>query len=536
MKEIVEIQKYLDTIAKRKYWIILLLLLSFLGGLTYAMTARRMFRGEDLILVVPQKVPEGYVQSIIHVGMEERLRTIKQQVTSRTNLERIIAEHVLFNEPEREKLLSEEKVELFRKRIGINVTRGTAFSITFDYEDPKKAMDVTNKLASNFIAENLIMREDQALGTSQFLTDELDSIKKRLEEKEELTKKYRQEHMGAMPQDITSNLSALQRLQSQLDQLGISLRAAEERRLVVQQQITTQRMLEQQMSGPGLSDSSSEPETSGQPGHNASPELVSLRSQLSQLERKYTTNHPEVRRVKNMIAKIESEQAELPSEKPETEATTKKTDQMGGFAMADLLKPQLEQVNSEITSLRNEIQKVKSQVQVYERRVEDTPKREQEMISLTRDYENLKSLYDSFLKRKLEADIAINMEKKQKGEQFRLLDAAKLPERPIRPNVLMILLFSLAFGLCLGGVTALVVESLDSSYRNPDEIEKELKLPVLVSIPFRHTEQEIKARKRNEVLKAAGVAAGFAVSVVAILVGTKGFSKTVEYIKGLTGL
>lgn len=81
-----------------------------------------------------------------------------------------------------------------------------------------------------------------------------------------------------------------------------------------------------------------------------------------------------------------------------------------------------------------------------------------------------------------------------------------------------------------------MVEMMDTSYRNPEEIEKELKLPILVSIPYRHTEQEITWRKRKEILKAAGVAAGFAVSVVAIVVGTKGFSKTVEYIKELAGL
>jgi hypothetical protein len=94
----------------------------------------------------------------------------------------------------------------------------------------------------------------------------------------------------------------------------------------------------------------------------------------------------------------------------------------------------------------------------------------------------------------------------------------------------------LALGLGLGGGLAYLVEMMDTSYRSPDEIQKELKLPILVSIPYRHTEQEIKGRKRKEVLKVAGVAAGFAVSVVAIVVGTKGFGATIRYIKELAGL
>jgi hypothetical protein len=97
-------------------------------------------------------------------------------------------------------------------------------------------------------------------------------------------------------------------------------------------------------------------------------------------------------------------------------------------------------------------------------------------------------------------------------------------------------LMALALGLGLGGGLAYLVEMMDTSYRSPDEIQKHLKLPILVSIPYRHTELEIRGRKRKEILKAAGVAAGFAVSVVAIVVGTKGFSATVRYIKELAGL
>jgi hypothetical protein len=128
------------------------------------------------------------------------------------------------------------------------------------------------------------------------------------------------------------------------------------------------------------------------------------------------------------------------------------------------------------------------------------------------------------------------MERKQKGEQFRVIDPAKLPTIPVEPDVRRIVLVVSALGLALGGGLGFLREMIDTSYRNPEEIEKELKLPILVSIPFRHTEEESKSRKRKEVLKAAGVAAGFAVSLMAIVVGTKGFGATVEYIKKLAGL
>jgi hypothetical protein len=106
----------------------------------------------------------------------------------------------------------------------------------------------------------------------------------------------------------------------------------------------------------------------------------------------------------------------------------------------------------------------------------------------------------------------------------------------VDPDIKKIFLMVLALGVGLGGGLAYMAEMMDTSYRSPDEIQKELKLPILVSIPYRHTEQEIKGQKRKEILKAAGVAAGFAVSVVAIVVGTKGFGAAIQYIKELAGL
>ena len=88
-----------------------------------------------------------------------------------------------------------------------------------------------------------------------------------------------------------------------------------------------------------------------------------------------------------------------------------------------------------------------------------------------------------------------------------------------------------ALGLGLGGGLAYLMETMDTSYRNPDEVEKELNVPVLVSIPIRHTEKEIKKRRIKETLKAASVAVGFVVCAVGVVLATKGVDKTVEYLK-----
>ncbi|HIC86099.1 MAG TPA: protein GumC, partial [Desulfobacterales bacterium] len=176
-----DITKYLDMVSRRKWWFIIPFLLVILGGLTFALITPRIYEAKTLILVQPQKVPEDYVRAIISVGVEERLRTITQQVTSRTNLERIIQQYDLYSDEEG--MLLDDKVALLREMIKIELSQrrarrgeANAFTISFRHKDPKKAAKVANALASNFIAENLKIREAQALGTSSFLSEELESV------------------------------------------------------------------------------------------------------------------------------------------------------------------------------------------------------------------------------------------------------------------------------------------------------------------------------------------------------------------------
>ena len=478
------------------------------------------------------------VKPIVTTEIDERLRTISQQVLSRTNLEEIIKNHKFLAE---KSVTMEEKVEAIRKEIKVDVlsragTRGgNAFTISYRASDPRQAMQIANALASNFMSENLKNREEQALGTSDFLSSELEGVKRKLAEKENVLQEYRSKHMGGMPEHLQTNLTIVSRLQSQLEQLAKSLSDAENRKLIVQQQMAQANLAQRQIGGLGNGGSLVELDSPEGGTSLDSSEVSDLKRQLKSLETRYTPNHPDVVKIKKMIAKLESESAEAAKNEPKSMPSPVEAPILS-FGGADYLKPQMEQVNMEIRSLRAEAQKLEQKIAEYQHQIENTPKREQELIALNRDYSNLKDLYNSLLDRKLEAEIAVSMEKKQKGEQFRVIDTAKIPERPVEPNVPRIILLSLLLGLGLGGGLAYFTEIMDTSYKSPDVIQKDLKLPVLVSIPYKRTKQEIKAQKRKEVFKAAGVATGFAVSVVTIVVATKGVDATVRYIKELAGL
>ena len=535
-----DLTKYREIFLRRKYWTIIPFLLTLLAGLTYTLKTPPIYQAETLVVVIPQRVPREYVQQIVSTGLEDRLRTITQQVTSRTNLESIIHEYQLFKEPSAHSMVMENKVESLRKRIEINIPRGerggNSFTIVFRDKDPEKTMRVTNALASNFITENLKTRESQALGTSSFLADELESIKRKLIKKEELIKQYREKYMGAMPEHLQTNLSMLERLQGQLEQLHSNLRDAQNRKLILQQQIADAKRMGGRIA---IGPPASQGRVDTREGASEEPQdLTSLKRELAQLKLRYSEKHPDVKHLEKMIRKAESEEAESgsPAEgRGPSEAQAADTSSAGTrpvpTAVGTLLEAQLQQLDFDITNTRVEIKKAQARTAVYQQRVDDTPKREEEFISLKRDYDNLRELYNSVLNRKLEAEMAVSMEKKQKGEQFRVIDPAKVPERPVEPDVGRIALFALLIGLGLGCGLAYMVEMMDTSYKDPQEVEKELQLPVLVSLPIRYSQKELNNQKVKGIIVASSVAVGFIFAAIVIVFAVKGVDTTLDYIK-----
>ncbi|NLD37649.1 MAG: hypothetical protein GX654_12350 [Desulfatiglans sp.] len=512
-----DIKKYLEVALRRKYWIVIPFMLVLLAGFAYLLKAPRIFEAKTLILVQEQRVPQDFVRSIVSTDAEDRLRTITQQVTSRTNLEKIITDSMLYSEEPN--MLLEEKVELFRKNIIIDVAArggrgGNAFSIAFQGKDPRKIVKVTNDLASNFISEHIKIRESQALGTSNFLNDELESVRRQLQVKEELVKNYKEKHRGGLPEELNTNLRILERLQAQLDQLNNNLRAAENRRILMQQgAVSTE---------PGTI----APSRYLTPQQNTANELERLKNDLKTLQSRYTENHPDIINLKKQVESLESqlESLSVSIDQDESPDESVRTD----YA----LRNQLNDIQMEISGYKDEIAKITSRIKYYEEKIEETPKREQELISLNRDYNNLNELFNSIMDRKLEAEMSVSLERKQQGEQFRVVDTAQVPQKPVKPDAKKLLIMIICLGLGIGCGIAYLVEMLDSSYRSPDDAEKELGFPVLVCLPYLFTAQELKARRKRRIIIAISMIAGYCAALIAVVITIKGLDETINFFKG----
>jgi len=373
----------------------------------------------------------------------------------------------------------EDKIENLRKRISVEVTRtnrradADAFSITFRGSDPQKVMRVANGLATAFIDENLKVREAQAVGTSDFLEAELETTRIRLAAVEEQLKEYRRNNMGELPEQLESNLRILDRLQAQLSDKEESLRNARVGLSAVSAQIQSQR---QQAAAGALA---RVPQASI-PDDQLN--LMQMREKLAALQSTYTERHPDVVRLKDQIAKLESDLANSPTGSSSGPGGSVSGPQPVASADPGLISQSV-QLSGVIRSIEIEISRLQEQINEYQRRIEATPKREQELITLRRDYENIKESYNSLLNRKLEAEIAVNMEKKQKGEQFRIIDTARLPERPVSPDMRKLFLLVVAGGLGIGVGLIYLLETMDTSLKRPEDFENTLGLAVLATVP-----------------------------------------------------
>ena len=505
-------------ILKRRWFIIIPFCFAMIVGLYLAVTLPKVYQSKTLILIEPQRVPEDYVRSVVSSDLDARISTISQQIMSRTNLEKVINEFKLYSGPVYENMFMEDKIEGLRKRVSVDVTKASrtdtqAFSVSFRGTEPSKVMKVANVLATYFIDQNLKVREAQAIGTSNFLEDELTSMRKRLEGVEEVLKKYRIQYMGALPEQLETNLRVLDRLQIDLGSRQTSLRDAKNRLA----------LLENRM--PAYQSSLAEGIVEGD-----LPNPNQLKQQLASLEARYTSQHPDVVRLKKMIADFE-EKEEKKREKTDGESGPETTE-----TETTLRTPYMTQsaeIQDQIKTLEVAIAKTKNRITSYQKRVEDTPTREQELMVLRRDHKNMQESYASLLNRKLEAEISVNMEKKQKGERFRILDPARLPQKPVSPDMKKLFMFSVAVGLGIGGGIIFLLEHFNTTFKNREDIESFLKLPVLASVPPMYKQRDIRWQKINQVLSLFFTIICFLQLAGFGLLTVKGVDQTLELVRRL---
>ena len=470
-------------VLRRRWLIVLPFVLILAGSGYYAYSLPNRYRSETLILVVPQRIPETYVRSTVTSRIEDRLRSISEQILSRSKLEQIIRDFGLYVDA-RQQFPMEEVVAMMRSQITVTTVRGDSFRVAYTAGEPVIAMKVTERLAAMYIDENLRDREVQAEGTNTFLESQLENARLRLVEHEQKLEAYRRQYSGELPSQLQSNLSAILSQRQALQTISESINRDRDRRLMLERSLTD-------LSAPSEDRAAVKPEPSEAPPEQ---KLDAAREALQSALARLKPDHPDVLAARRLVDRLERELENAPvggAARPTSEAVRK--------LRAKQFQSEIDAVDRQIAAKEADASRLKSQIEEYQRRVDAAPSRESEMTELMRDYKTLQDMYTSLLAKKEDSKLSANLERAQAGEQFKILDPARVPEKPFSPNRPQILAFGAVIGLVLGLGLAMLLEFRDTSIRSEDEVVRVLALPVLALVPLVATSYDARRRRRRVV-------------------------------------
>jgi succinoglycan biosynthesis transport protein ExoP len=448
-----------------------------------------VYQSSSTILIEEQEIPRDYVLTTVTGFAEQRLQSITQRIMGATRLLGIINQHGLYAD-KRQKWTSEETVERMRKDINFEtissdvidprtgrLTAATiAFQLSYRARNPRVAQQIANVLTSLYLEENLKVRQQQTEGASQFLEEEMQSLKEQLGESDRKIAHFKQQHLDNLPELVDFNLQSLDRTERDMDQLQSQLRMLQERESYLQSQLATI-----------PTDAQSQDRQ----------RLAELRLQLTSLLTRVSEAYPDVPKLRAEIAEIE---ARLKASSGDG-TITDKPDNPGYITLA----AQLASTQSEIGSINEQIQAVLRQRDDFQRRIKGAPRVEEVYKALLSERNNIQHKFDELSNKYMEARLAQGLEKDQMGERFTLIEAARMPERPVSPNRPAIILIGLILGLGAGTGLACLLEYGDHSVRTTEELARVLPLPVLAGIPEIVTASQLAAARRRRRLVQVGL-------------------------------
>jgi polysaccharide chain length determinant protein (PEP-CTERM system associated) len=510
-------EDFLDIAWRRKWLLGFPVVLGACVAAFWAHFQPDLYRAETVIMVIRQSVPDNFVHSTVTTKLADRLQSISQQILSRSRLERVILDFNLYPDLRRTKFM-EEVVDEMRRNIDPQMVKGDTFKISYVSTEPRQAVQVVERLASLYIDENLKDREVLAEGTNQFLETELHDARQRLIEHEKKLELYNRQHAGELPTQLSSNLQALNGAQMQMQAVADSINRDRDRRLNLERMLadlTTQvSTLESDLL------SLATPPT---PRTAAETQLFAARKDLKELELRLKPAHPDIARASRLVEQLEEKvrleraavdlSADVDPPKVATPPDPNDPRQRLRNVREEILA-----IDRQIAAKEKEETRLQGVITDYQRRVEATPTRESELVELTRDYSTIQQMYRTLLSKNEDAKISANLERRQIGEQFKLVDAARLPEAPFSPDRTKIGGMGAFVGAALGIALTILLEYRDTTLKTDEDVLLALALPVLALVPVIESHADTRLRRRRRLLLSVSSAATLLVFVVAAFI------------------
>jgi uncharacterized protein involved in exopolysaccharide biosynthesis len=553
-----DLAEYLGILRRR--WPGIALVAAALAAVTLAVALLwpPTYRSSATILIQEQEIPADLVRSTVTSFADERIQVISQQVMTRAVLLALVEKYDLY--PDRRRwATSEELLERMRRdirlgtvnaditdrRSGTRINSTIAFKLSFDSAAPEAAQRVANDLVSLYLNENIKTRQQRAAETSSFLAEEAERLSQHISRIQDKLARFKARNQGRLPELAQLNLQLTERTDAEILRVERELAILEDRRIAIEGQLAqvrpnaplgtggeavldpADRLKNLEARHAGLSGVYSDDhpdikrmrremaalrrETGAAPAPaDLTADIAARRAQLAELRERYAEDHPDVLRLARSTAALEAS-ADGASAPPAARAERKPDN-----PLYITLRTQLESIAAEVRNLRALREDLRARLRGYERRLEQTPGVEREYLELVRDYENSVARYREVKAKQMQAEVAQELEKDRKAERFTLIDPPQLPEQPVSPNRLAILLVGLLASASGGLGFGALREALDGSVKGARDLVRVAPAPVLAAIPYVESDARRAARARRRLLVALALAAALVVALVVV--------------------
>ncbi|MCP4626862.1 MAG: chain-length determining protein [bacterium] len=485
-------------------------LVILVAGMT-ALLLPSIYRSSSTILIEDKKIHDDFVTPAVTTYVLQRLQAINYRVMSYTRLSAIIEQFNLY--PELKKKLPNDKIakkmredikfepnsiETIDYRTGRISQATISFTLSFEGKDPQTVQKIASILASLFLEENIKFRSQQSLEAIKFLEEEMNRVKNHLTTIEAKIALFKKKHINELPDLFRVKHQSITSMEINIDQLTEQMSSLQENEsyLISQLASTPAIMIDLQ--------------------EGRYKELEQLKLNLFNLRSKYSENYPDVKRTMDAIEEVEKEI----ERKNHIEKSRRTPPDNPAYIE---LASQLAGVQTNIKSVKRQIAKLDKKITDFKNQIAAIPNVEKQYTALTIDRDRTKAEYSDLMNKLMEARLAHDLEREQKGEHFTLIEPPRLPEKPYKPNRRAILLIGIIFGIGTGFTTIFLREFSDQSVHDTDDLLYSGLSPVLAGIPNIVTARDKNIRSLRRVIS-------IVVIVITIFYGVIAFHEWILYI------
>ncbi|HTU02770.1 MAG TPA: XrtA system polysaccharide chain length determinant [Candidatus Sulfotelmatobacter sp.] len=492
-----------------------------IGGVIFVMGTPDQYEASARMYVDTQSVLKPLMSGLaVQPDVDQQVAMLSRTLLSRPNVERLVRmadlDLNLKSQDKRDALID----GLIRAIDVKGLPGDNLYSIRYRDSRPDRARRVVDSLLSIFVESGLGNKRRDTEKAQQFIDEQIKEYERRLEEAERRLKEFKLRNLTAF--GGADALSAMQRLESQIGEARIELRAAEDSRDVLKRELAG----EEPIFLPDTSITAAGPE----PTDIAIPELdtriSTMKTNLDELLRRYTEAHPDVVSTRRIIGELEQqrkEQIEARRKALPVGATGQPhASSVDRNPVYQQLKLSLADAEANVAALRGRAAELDARYNQVKATARLKPEIEEELVQLNRDYQVQKQNYDGLVARRESAQLTSQMEQTASVADFRIVDPPRVSPTPVAPNRLMLLLAVLGLSIGGGAAVSLAISQIFPTFYNTRGLRRVLQRPVLGAVTLQEVKGVTRRRRVRALAFLGGLAGLFALygSVLAVLLLT----------------